>query len=354
MTNANGTHTRYADSTHKIHRYIDSTVWSSRKFPPSLHIALTDHCWNKCKVCGHHQRPNKTKLNMAQLENLLKYAAMRGLETVCFTGGDPLCYPHINEAMGVCQALDIDYGIVTAGYCPPWVSLRLLAKARWVRCSVDAADEEQYAAVRGGMTWRSVKSGMKEMHKYGANLQVFTTLSSYNELALNKLFGWLLGYREMFSELRARPVYKSTDEAAHLTNIRLTTALLNLWTKRFKDAGIATDFTAQQFDPKPIQRCTAVKYQLFIGAGGGVYPCCITAGDTEAASRVEPFGNIERVPQDPDRPDKHWQQCLRNIDKWAWLASPTLPQMCREECAPRFNAINTTLSNNLLAEKNFF
>ena len=340
---------------YKILRYADSIVRVFRKFPPSLHIALTDHCWNKCPTCGHHKRRRKDVLNWPQLENLLKYAAFYDLETVCFTGGAPLRYQDINKAMELCLTLGVDYGVVTSGYCPPWVNQRLLAGARWVRCSIDAVDQKQYATVRGGgITWDQVCGSLQKLFMAGANLQVFTTISSHNELALNDLYKWLFGHKEMFSELRARPAYKHTDETSKPNDITRISIVLGYWAKKFSDADIITNFTASQFDPLPIQRCMAVKYQLFIGADGYVYPCCIAAGDTEASNRVKPFGHIKYVPQGAGQPNKPWQQCLDNIDAWTWASSTKLPRICLGECAPRFNEINTMWDTELLKEKNFF
>lgn len=338
----------------KILRYVDSIVRGTRNFPPSLHIALTDHCWNRCPICSHHKRKQKAVFDWAQLENLLRYGTALGLETVCLTGGDPLRYQNINVVMELCLELGLGYGIVTAGYCPSWASERLLEKAQWIRCSIDAVGSAPYKAVRGGLiTWNRVKDSLQRLYTAGANLQVFTTISRHNEAHLDTLCAWLFKHKTMFSELRARPVYKSTGIASQPTNA-VTAKVLSHWTKKFSDVGMITDFTAKQFDPLPVQRCWAVKYQLFIGADGYIYPCCITAGDTEDSNRVKPFGNIKHVPQGDEQPGKPWQQCLENIDSWVSMPGMDLPLVCLHECAPRFNRINTTLSDNLLAEKNFF
>ncbi len=327
----------------KVIRYKDSLSRDFRIFPPSLHVSLTDLCWNNCRICGHWKRPNPSTLNFSQLWDLLEIGSENGLETVCFTGGDPLHYPMINTAMKACKDLDIDYGIVTAGYCPPEVDIDLVAEAKWVRCSIDAVGNDAYSKVRGGsIGWQDIEESLTRLHKRSINLQVFVTVSTYNLEDLEDLFGWIFNRQDWFSEVRARTAYKHSGKDAKLP--KWVGDFFNKWSGAYLKFDRRVDFVAEQFNPKPFDRCWAARYQMFVDATGDIYPCCITAGDTEKATRIKPLGNIK----DP------LNTYLNAIAVWSKENSSQLPSICRKECAPRLNLINVVCSDSTMNEKNFF
>lgn len=326
--------------TDKITRYLGGL--RRRTFPVSLHIALTDKCFNQCAICGHWRRPVKHELAYNKLEELLWFGAKHGLESVCFTGGDPLRYAMINGAMELCQKHGLDYGIVTAGYVPDKVELELLAAARWVRCSIDAAHESSYKKVRGGdLTWHQVERSLYDMHHAGCNLQVFTTVSQHNLTAIPQLYQWLKPRAKMFSELRARLAYKHTEGA-----LKDPVGLLRGFPHRkqiLEGQGHHCQFDLDEFTPDAFGHCDAVRYQLFIDADGKVYPCCIVAGDTELGSRAPSIGHIyESV------------DLMASAKAWAGQEYGHLPPICKGVCAPRFYKINRIVNDKSMDERNFF
>ena len=327
-------------NNNRILRYADAVAWDSRAVPPSLHIALTDQCWNQCKICGHWERKDKTDIDINELSQFITECEKHNLETVCFTGGDPLRYSCFNRIAHMCSEWGIDYGIVTAGWKPSWINMDTLRRARWVRCSIDAVGEEHYRAVRGGsLRWKTLEASLNKMAAEGVNLQVFTTISKHNVNYLADLYSWLYDNRYMFSEFRARPAYKHGGCSDSVNSVQVMKIL-----GRYQQELDNAELVQRQFTPVPFEHCQAVKYQWFISAKGNIYPCCITAGDTESASRVEPIGHIT------DGIGNLYNAALQ----WSCIGYDSLPDVCRKECVPRFNAINTMLTNDYLLEKNFF
>ena len=327
----------------KILRYADSVANDLRMFPPSLHLSLTDQCWNQCKICGHWKRPDPKTIGWTELDQLLGYGVSNGLETVCLSGGDPLRYPEINDLMSRCLEWNIGYGIVTAGWRPPWVKYKLIAKAQWVRCSIDAVSDD-YERVRGGhFSWDELAHCIERMHEAEANLQVFVTISVHNiGKPLRTLFQWISDHASWFSEVRARPAYihstKDPIPDSLLDDFERLPVFLADTSDHLKTKGLAVDLVSEQFHPQPFERCWASRYQLFVDATGNIYPCCITAGDTEIKSRIKPIANIARK-------DSYGDIDIASAgNRWTDTIYPDLPAVCRNECASRFNLINTMLS----------
>src|SRR4030065_170754 len=141
---------RLLTMSEKIARYLDSLKYGWRKIPPSLQIGITDHCFNKCIMCGHWQRPNKSVLAWHDLMPFLAQAKGKGLESVCYSGGDPFTYYAINDVMEWHMNNDIKFGFITGGYVPSSIDMSLLKCAQWVRVSLDAIGCDAYANIRGG------------------------------------------------------------------------------------------------------------------------------------------------------------------------------------------------------------
>lgn len=342
----------------KVWKYVDSTVNGFRHFPPSLHVALTDRCFNHCVTCGHWKRKDKKSIDWGHLRGLLEYGLTAGLETVCFTGGDPFKYPEINSAMGYCIDNGLKFGIVTAGHKPAWVHEDLIKHAEWVRCSIDATGEN-YKKVRGAChaSWKSVLESLNRMRAAGCNLQAGITISTANQDYLLRTLKWVYE-SDLFGEVRTKRVYKHCGQPLHSIDEEAVDRALDS-VRFWHGANAQLDY--RDFSPEPIKHCWAVHYQLFINPDGGIYPCCITAGDTESKHRCKPLGNIYDTPHnrihwnpalyDPnDKVKNHGQKVL----EFSQLPADQLPKCCKTDCIERLNIINRVCASVDAHQKNFF
>ena len=125
--------------------------------PVYIRIKPISTCNHHCSYCSYHDvdlklrtRFNyKDKLSIEIMRALVEDILDMGVKAVTFSGGgEPLLYPHINEAMQTLSAGGVDLSIITNGQLLKDQSAQLLAQAKWVRVSMDSCDAEQYARIR--------------------------------------------------------------------------------------------------------------------------------------------------------------------------------------------------------------
>ena len=146
--------------------------------PVTIQAAITDYCFNKCFMCDHYKRENKTYI---VLERWLKF--LRGLKNtkaIFYTGGDSIMHPQINEIMAEHTKLDIDFGFISSGYIPDSVDLQLLSMAKFFNVSLDSLDDANYEKLRGGIKLNKVLDSIEMALSYGINVNATVILSEQN------------------------------------------------------------------------------------------------------------------------------------------------------------------------------
>jgi len=269
----------------KIARYLDSLKYGWRKIPPSLQIGITDHCFNKCIMCGHWQRPNKSVLAWHDLMPFLAQAKGKGLESVCYSGGDPFTYYAINDVMEWHMNNDIKFGFITGGYVPSSIDMSLLKCAQWVRVSLDAIGCDAYANIRGGVLFSEVDNSIKSMIRYGVNVELGITITDISDL--RSIFEYAIDNN--VKAVSAKPIRGPKSIG---TMLNIDDDLLMAYRGKFDAAGIEHNLQSNYDVHQIITHCYACQYQWFIAANGSVYPCCLVAGDTEQGDNLPPLGTI--------------------------------------------------------------
>lgn len=327
----------------KVIRFIDSIKNGWRKFPPSIQIGITDHCFNTCPMCGHWKRRNKSKLDADVLINFLAFGKSKGLESIGYSGGDPFAYSELNEVMKWHVDNDVAFGIVTAGYCPDWVDLELLRKASWVRASLDSADVSLYKKLRGGsLTSNKVLSSITRMIGAGIYVGVGCTITKYNIEPVSQIAEVITATKGI-KELRfwlvrdhsdMSPTTEQKDRLAELLTVDLPGV----------DTNFKTIIKELKSTPEviPIKYCYATLYQMFIDADGSIYPCCTVAGDTEQFARMRALGNINNkdICINWEWESKVWSRAV------AFSKMKVLPDVCYDDCIPRHRIANKIAYDN--------
>lgn len=304
---------------------------------PSLHLSVTDHCFNRCPMCGHWKRK---ELHQADLPRLIRFLQLAKdhlrLETVGLTGGDPMAHPELDVLLRWLIRNDVRFGIVTAGYVPEEKSTAQLQRAKWVRVSLDAVDEKIYSKTRGGhITFSQVEDSLIRMMKAGVNVQFGITINEINSLhlpdILRKIWTWKLNYRSI-SEVMVRAVCHHSDrlKAQQLPDSQEIEELAS----QLKDIGVSCDIELTRETLMPIERCYATVYQLYPAADGYVYPCCMTAADSEAEPHCDPLFHISEINTD----NLHRLAQLRSL--WSTIPPEALPRICAKDCPTRLNVLN--------------
>lgn len=302
--------------TAKIAKYFHETHLGRRGVPVSLQVALTDSCFNRCIGCGHPSRVQK-KWDLTNYLTFARDVTDRGVDSICYSGGDPMAYDGFNTVMQWHVDRGIAYGMTITGYVPPTIDMKLMAQADWVRCSLDAVDPDLYAVVRGKTPLRKVLACIEQMIESDVNVQLGITIHPDNEHHVGDVLAW--GKAHGITRMDTRYAYPNSNP-------------------RWPDVDSAQR-NIQQFN-----RCHAALYQLYIDSDGSVYPCCVTAGDTRSEPQAYNLGNAQREP---------WRDIWGRVIKYSMIQIAELPEICRTCCVQRLSEINH-VCDQMVAEQAFF
>ncbi len=145
----------------KIFEHIDklneAVKENKRVAPIYIRIKPTNYCNHKCYYCSYADSAlglrdsvqKQDQIPWEKMQEIISDMKDMGVKAVTFSGGgEPLVYPHIVEAMQQVLDAGIDLSIITNGQLLKEERAEVLAKAKWVRISFDAANAQTYARVR--------------------------------------------------------------------------------------------------------------------------------------------------------------------------------------------------------------
>jgi radical SAM protein with 4Fe4S-binding SPASM domain len=234
-----------------------------------------------------------------------KVRTARVVESVCYSGGDPMAYPSFNKVMEYHIVHTVAFGCTITGFVPPSIDMSMLAQAAWVRVSLDAVDADLYAIVRGKTPLFKVMDSIDDMLAAKVNVALGITIHPDNEAHYPEILKWAA--EKGITDVDARYAYPNSNPR---------------W----------PDLTLEERRVQPFKRCAASLYQLYIDADGSVYPCCITAGDTRDGPTATALGNI--LTDDWD--ETVWPAVIH----WSEIKREFLPDVCRTCCVKRLSEIN--------------
>jgi len=119
----------------------------------ALGIEVTRACNFKCRHCFVNAgRRRQREMTTAQLHVLLRQAATVGVDSIGWSGGEPLLHPDLVELTGFATRLGMRTGLATNGYLATPTKLAALKQAglRVVQVSVDGPDAARAARYRRG------------------------------------------------------------------------------------------------------------------------------------------------------------------------------------------------------------
>jgi len=301
----------YKDMDHaraaKISRYYEGVKGGRRGAPISLHVALCDACFNRCIMCDHPSRKVMKHMHVADWCDKLDMFSSMGVESVCYAGGDPMAYSYFNAVMERHTMLLLKFGMTITGYVPPGIDLKLLSRAEWVRVSLDAVTPEIYEKVRGKVSVAKVIRSIDAMLAANVKVGLGITLHADNVDDLPNVLAF--AKERGITDIETHHIVPDSGARA----VRVP----EKWERRIE----------------PFQNCHAALYQLYIDAGGDVYPCCITAGDAQAEPQAHALGNLW---------DSNWHsEIWPAVVEYSRLNYKELPPICRTCCAQRLSQINS-------------
>jgi len=153
---------------------LQSITEGHRTAPLYVRIKPTNKCNHNCNYCHYASgqyldlqgQENRNQIPWEKMQEIITDFAEMGVKALTFSGGgEPLLYPHITEAMKLILDNHIDLSIITNGSLLRGEAAELLARAKWVRISLDAGTRETYAQIRG--------ISLESFSKVCANLENF-------------------------------------------------------------------------------------------------------------------------------------------------------------------------------------
>lgn len=121
--------------------------------PGFLQLAVTNACNAHCRFCSFPNIPRSDwrMADPARLGRGLRAMHRAGIRYVCYTGGEPLLYPHLRDSLAQARSLDLETLLVTNGAL---LTSRLIQDLQEVGLntliiSIDAASEEGHDRHRG-------------------------------------------------------------------------------------------------------------------------------------------------------------------------------------------------------------
>ena len=137
---------------------LSAIVQGEQPAPVYMRIKPTNVCNHRCYYCSYADSDLALRDNVKscdqitweKMEQIIGDMGDMGVKAVTFSGGgEPLVYPHIIPTMQAVLERDIDLSVITNGQLLQGTIAEVLTKAKWVRISMDAADGERYAKIRG-------------------------------------------------------------------------------------------------------------------------------------------------------------------------------------------------------------
>ena len=150
----------------------------------SVQVNLLNKCPSRCLSCRKYEWPD-VQIPYDKLEMLLTSLKGQGLQTVVFSGGDPLMYHMLPDAIHFCVENGIKFSLITTLICKDDALLELIAKTAYrIHVSIDSVSDEMYKYIRGVDGLSIVKDSIKKINavrpKDMIPIRISSTMSNLN------------------------------------------------------------------------------------------------------------------------------------------------------------------------------
>lgn len=117
------------------HDIISSIAKNKMISPVHVQLNPTNRCNLKCEFCSCANKDDH-EMPISQAYDILSRYYKMGMRALTISGGgDPMCYPWINDIIEFCNKLDVEVGLVTNGILLSKLDCALDLK--WCRISID-------------------------------------------------------------------------------------------------------------------------------------------------------------------------------------------------------------------------
>ena len=150
---------------------------------PLLTLYLTERCNSRCISCDYW-RTGQQDLSLEQLDALLPGLRQLGTHEVLVSGGEPLLHPEWMLVADRLRAQGLRLWLLTAGLALAKHAQAAAERFERITVSLDGADRESYAAIRGVDAFEVVCKGIRAAVRAGAQVGLRVTVQRGNFRAL--------------------------------------------------------------------------------------------------------------------------------------------------------------------------
>lgn len=258
--------------------------------PLYVRIKPTNRCNHNCFFCVynesyanmHEGMIKRDELSREKLLEILEDFKGIGVRAVTYSGGgEPLIHPNIEEVMQRTLDYGIDLSIITNGQKLSGKKAEILAKAKWVRISMDYCDEEGFKiSQRGsGRMFFEIISNIKNFTKdpHTCDIEVNYIITRENHKNLKRATELLKNLG--IDNIRFSPVWISDVDDYHNSMISYVMYVLKSLKEEFEDENfkIYSSYNKHAISKEATQRtynrCPFMETVPAIGADYKVYGC---------------------------------------------------------------------------------
>lgn len=281
------------------------------RFPSMLQISLTNRCVHQCKHCFKNCNfAGKNDLSFEALLDLLNQVKGE-CKFIEFTGGEPLLYPHLMDAVRVFHNL-FHLRITTSGYLIHDFSLPDLRKFEMIQISLQGSTDcihDSFVGKTG--SFHIVTNNIRWLCANRINVVVSRSLQAYDEDEIDNFIRLCisLGVRRVILGIivpagRAIQTKCATRDEEH----EKITAYLKKVQKKYPQIDIDVDeeHAISNQHSKYVFHCIGGRLHLYINESGDVFPCPYCQEDFLS------MGNIIDEPDFFDRVIKQSQYDMFN------------------------------------------
>lgn len=269
----------------------------------SAQVNLLNRCTSRCEYCRKYTWPDDI-LQYDVLKDTIAYLAQQGLQTIVFSGGDPIIYPTLKQLLDYCESLNVQTSMITTLNTNQEGVLRHIAtQCERIHCSVDAADRTLYAKLRGVDAFDRVKANIIKVNEIREGvgkqpIRISATISNENYNQIMALYDFAIETASTINYyfIHEHEEYFLTDDQKNTMKAQLFAVASND-DEHYSNAEdiFKGDFTKDSTNVRTTY-CPIPFVHCLINANGDIYPCCKLLNDNGEYCTQDryAYGNIYR------------------------------------------------------------
>ena len=252
----------------------------------SMQINLLNACPSRCKSCRRYEWPKDTLPYGKLKELIIECKNHYDIETIIFSGGDPICYPELEKAMHLCTDLGIEFSLISTLITNDNERIKSIATmAERLHVSLDSVNKEGYKEIRGVDAFDIVEKNVatiqeirkllrKQPIRFSMTVSKLNYKEAFNVYEFAKKYGchinfyYLHTWDDMKLDGKQREEFQNImEKIINDNNISESPLLTN-----------AADFLKEEVQVNNsnagCKRCRVSYIHCAVNADGSIFPCC--------------------------------------------------------------------------------